>query len=245
MNNLDIYNSVASVPENAKKPIKGGRLSGMTDINPMWRIKALTETFGVVGFGWKYTITDKRIVDGADGTKCAFVDIDLFVKIDDKWSDAIQGTGGSSYIAIEKGRFYTNDECFKMALTDAISVACKALGVGADVYWAGGRTKYSMLEDTPPQQDNFAPPPQQNYQQQNNFAPPPQQNPAPQQNNPAPPIPVCVDCGAAFAGFMRNNKIYDAYQAAQMASQMTPDGLPRCKACREKGKPKVVSINDI
>ena len=35
-----------------------------------------------------------------------------------------------------------NDECFKMALTDAISVSCKALGVGADVYWNKDRTKY-------------------------------------------------------------------------------------------------------
>lgn len=89
------------------------------------------------------------------------------------------------------------------------------------------------------QQDNPAPPPQQNYQQQNNFAPPPQQN------NPAPPIPVCADCGQPFAGCNIKGKLYDAYQVAQMASQMSPDSLPRCKACREKGKPKVVSINDI
>ncbi|HCC35130.1 MAG TPA: hypothetical protein DEQ02_05645 [Ruminococcaceae bacterium] len=36
-----------------------------------------------------------------------------------------------------------SDECFKMALTDAISVSCKALGFGADVYWDKDRTKYS------------------------------------------------------------------------------------------------------
>ena len=30
-----------------------------------------------------------------------------------------------------------------MALTDAISVACKALGFGADVYWQAGRSKYN------------------------------------------------------------------------------------------------------
>ena len=29
-----------------------------------------------------------------------------------------------------------------MALTDAISVACKALGVGANIYWDSDRTKY-------------------------------------------------------------------------------------------------------
>jgi hypothetical protein len=46
MENLYIYNKVAEVPKNAQKLIGAGRLKGMTDINPMWRIKALTEQFG-------------------------------------------------------------------------------------------------------------------------------------------------------------------------------------------------------
>ena len=33
-----------------------------------------------------------------------------------------------------------------MALTDAISVACKMLGMGADVYWYKDRTKYTAPE---------------------------------------------------------------------------------------------------
>jgi hypothetical protein len=49
---------------------------------------------------------------------------------------------------VEKGGKYTSDECFKMALTDAISVAAKALGVGGSVYSGGERTKYSAREDT-------------------------------------------------------------------------------------------------
>ena len=32
-----------------------------------------------------------------------------------------------------------------MATTDAISVACKSLGMGADVYWDKDRTKYSPV----------------------------------------------------------------------------------------------------
>lgn len=153
MENLEIYNKVRSVPKEAQKTITAGRIKGMTDINPMWRIKTLTETFGMVGVGWKYTITDKRIVDGADGVSCAFVDVDLFVKTDGEWSEAIQGTGGSQFVSVERNGKYTNDECFKMALTDALSVACKALGIGADVYWAAGRTKY----DTEPQTENQQP----------------------------------------------------------------------------------------
>lgn len=153
MDNMKIYNSVAEVPKEAQKTIGAGRLKGMTDINPMWRIRKLTETFGVVGFGWKYVITDKRIIEGADGTVCAFVDVNLFVKIDGEWSEAIQGTGGSQLVSVERNGKYTNDECFKMALTDALSVACKALGVGANVYWSAGGTKYDKPKNEPNKQD--------------------------------------------------------------------------------------------
>lgn len=150
MSNMETYNAFASVPQNAKKEIGAGRLKGMTDINPMWRIMMLTERYGACGTGWKYVITDKQIIAGADGVVCAFMDIDLFVKENGEWSEAIQGTGGSQLVSKEKGGLYTNDECFKMALTDAISVACKALGMGADVYWASGRTKYDLAKDDAP-----------------------------------------------------------------------------------------------
>lgn len=146
MDNLTIYNEVRNVPDSAKRRIEAGRLKGKTDINPMWRIKALTETFGPCGFGWEYVITDKRLEQGANGEIAAFLDIDLFVKADGVWSDAIPGTGGSAFVAKEKNGLYTSDECFKMALTDAISVACKALGFGADVYWEADRSKYDKPE---------------------------------------------------------------------------------------------------
>lgn len=142
MENLAIYNAVRSVPDSAKRQIGAGRLKGKTDINPMWRLKTLTEQFGPCGIGWKYVITDKRLEQGANGEVAAFLDIDLFVKVDGAWSEAIPGTGGSAFVAREKSGLYTSDECFKMALTDAISVACKALGFGADVYWEADRSKY-------------------------------------------------------------------------------------------------------
>jgi hypothetical protein len=110
----------------------------------MWRIKTLTEQFGVCGIGWKYVITDKRLEQGANGEIAAFVDIDLYVKVDGEWSEPIPGTGGSSFVAKERNGMYTSDECFKMALTDALSVACKALGFAADVYWEKDRTKYDI-----------------------------------------------------------------------------------------------------
>ena len=55
--NLKIYNAVKKVPKEAQRPITGGRLKGKTEINPMWRIKALTEQFGPCGIGWYYDVT--------------------------------------------------------------------------------------------------------------------------------------------------------------------------------------------
>lgn len=141
MGNMDIYEKVCAVPDNAKKAIKGGRISGMTDINPMWRIKILTELFGPCGIGWYYTPVRKWIETHGEES-AAFVDIELFVKSEGEWSKPISGTGGSAFSTKEKNGVYVSDECYKMATTDAISVACKQLGIGADVYWESGRTKY-------------------------------------------------------------------------------------------------------
>lgn len=143
MKNLELYEKVRKVPQEAQKTIKGGRLNGYTDINPMWRMKTLTEHFGPCGVGWYYKIIDRWTEAGADGVVACFVSIELYIKIDGEWSMPIVGTGGSSLVSKEKGGLYTNDECFKMALTDAISVSCKSLGFGADIYWDKDRTKYA------------------------------------------------------------------------------------------------------
>ena len=147
--NLRFYARIAHVPKEARKSIDAGRLKGKTDINPMWRIKALTETFGPVGFGWRYVITSQRFESSPDGTTKAFVDVDLYVRDPEtgEWSEPIPGIGGNNFYTQESGGWYTNDECFKSALTDAISVAAKALGMGADVYWPNDTTKYTTLTD--------------------------------------------------------------------------------------------------
>lgn len=142
MTNLELYEAFRAVPETAQKTIRGGRLNGMTDISPMWRIKTLTERFGPCGIGWKYTI-DKQWTERGEDEAAAFCNITFYFMWDGKWSEGIQATGGSKFVAAEQKGLYTSDECFKMALTDAISVACKMLGMGADVYWYKDRTKYT------------------------------------------------------------------------------------------------------
>lgn len=141
--NLELYNRVRDVPKEAIKPITAGRLKGKSDINPMWRLKKLTEEFGMCGFGWRYEILRMWNEEGANGEIASFVHINLFVRHDGEWSEAIQGIGGSSFVSNEKTGKYTSDECYKMALTDAISVACKSLGFAADIYFSNDSTKYT------------------------------------------------------------------------------------------------------
>ncbi|KMZ52365.1 hypothetical protein [Dorea sp. D27] len=144
--NLELYNKVRAVPDEAKKTIKGGRLKGMTDINPMWRIKKLTEEFGPCGMGWYYKTVDKRL-EQAGKEIAAFVDIELYIKIKGVWSMPIFGSGGSKFVTDEKSGLFVSDECYKMATTDALSVACKQLGIGADVYFQADTTKYDAKSE--------------------------------------------------------------------------------------------------
>lgn len=117
-------------------------MRGFTDISPMWRIRALTEVFGPSGFGWKTEIVDMTTQPGPSGDLMCFMTINLYVKEDwenpeSKWSDPILGFGGSFLIVKESSGTRSDDEGWKKAYTDAISVACKALGVGAAIYWNG------------------------------------------------------------------------------------------------------------
>ena len=114
------------------KEIKGGNLNGKSDINPVWRFKALTEAFGPCGFGW--TVREvERWKDEAAGEISVSVKVHLLVNIGGTWSEPIEGVGGSKLCGKGRGDGI-NDEAWKMATTDAISVACKALGMAADVY---------------------------------------------------------------------------------------------------------------
>lgn len=149
MSNLEIYNALRTAPKEALKSIDNGRLKGKSDINPMWRIKAMTELFGACGIGWKYEVVRFWLEHGAGEEISAFAQINLYFKQGDVWSEPIPGIGGAAFVAAENRGPHTSDECYKMALTDAISVACKALGVAADVYWDKDRTKYSA-GDKPP-----------------------------------------------------------------------------------------------
>lgn len=146
MNNMEIYNAVAIVPEEAKKNIQAGRLKGKTEINPMWRIKKLTELFGACGIGWYTEIIKERLEDGAQGEKVISLDINLYYKYGDEWSKGVYGTGACLLVTNEQKGLRTDDDAYKKAYTDAISVACKALGIGASVYYEKDVSKYDAIQ---------------------------------------------------------------------------------------------------
>jgi len=166
MNNLTMYNKYAQPPKDALKEFNNGRFKG-TDINPMWRIKVLTEEYGECGIGW-YCVPKNHWRETAEydvlinGKAHKFLDIavfyevELYVKRDNEWSKPIYGVGGNSFSEYSKkqGRIVTSDEAYKMAYTDAIGIACKALGIGADVWWKSNDSKYTRgdvaeVQDSP------------------------------------------------------------------------------------------------
>lgn len=147
MENLEFWNKYKEVPKKALKSFDNGKFKG-TDINTIWRMKCLTETFGMCGFGWYYTIKRLWTEQAQDNETFAFAEIELFIKNGDEWSKGISGTGGNKLArATSSGKISTSDEAYKMAVTDAFGVACRNLGIGADVYWENDKTKYTEQKE--------------------------------------------------------------------------------------------------
>lgn len=149
--NMRFYGKVQDTPQNARKEITAGRLKGYTDINPMFRIKKLTEVFGPAGFGWWTQHEEFKFEECKTGEIAVFCKLELVV-VDPETemeSHPITGVGGNKFVANEKNGPYCNDEAMKMAYTDALSIACKSLGFCHDIYYAKDRTKYTLAEDDP------------------------------------------------------------------------------------------------
>lgn len=132
-NNTNIWDQGKDVPDYAKTIIEGGKLKNKTAINPVWRIKKLTEIFGAIGTGWNIKIINSSM-ETFENIAVVFMDIELTYKIENEWSEAIPGQGAGFFVKIENGTPTVNKECYKSAFSDALSVACKLLGIGTSIY---------------------------------------------------------------------------------------------------------------
>lgn len=142
---MDIYKQLSEPPDTALKKIKGGKLNGFTDINPQWRIKAMTEVFGLCGKGWKYEPADIQIIPGANGEQIVEMKVAVYFmdKETGKWSAPVYGWGGDRLIKRERSGLVSNEEAFKMAFTDGFGKAVANLGMAANVYMGQSDDKYA------------------------------------------------------------------------------------------------------
>ena len=147
--NMRFYSRVMSTPKEAQRSFNNGSFSG-TDINPMYRIQRLTELFGPVGFGWWTQNVRYDFVESPDTKETSvFCELDLYIKDPEtgEVSQPIYGIGGNTYIKQWKSGPKASDEAKKMAYTDALGIACKAIGIGHDIWYANDKTKYTMYSD--------------------------------------------------------------------------------------------------
>lgn len=142
--NRRVYDASRDVPKEAIKPIDGGKLRGMSSINSMWRIKKLMELFGPCGIGWNYSIVHEERLPVHDEI-LLLLTIELTYRLpDESWSQPITGVGSSKLVVKDRSGINADTDAYKKALTDAISVVCKMLGIGANVYFEGDdESKYS------------------------------------------------------------------------------------------------------
>lgn len=159
MSNTRIWDRVSKPPKSALKTIGGGRLKGMTDINPQWRMHAMTELFGPCGMDWGYSILGFKTFKH-DGEVALRAKVQIWYTAPDSGRNCIvQGIGGSMLVAKERDGLRLNDEAWKMAVTDALSVAMKCLGVGAEIYlgnWDGSKYRITAPAQSSYPQDRFA-----------------------------------------------------------------------------------------
>lgn len=207
MDAMQIYNYAREVPTEAKRTIAGGKLKGFTDINPMWRIRVLTELFGPCGFGWKVVSPRYWTEPGASGEVMAYCELGLSYVLDGNWSDPVMGIGGAMAVSSNKNGLQSSDEAYKGAYTDAISVCCKMLGIGASVYWERGETKYS----------NSA-----------------KEDSQPREKQPAPGAPqwVCAVCGGEIKAVVMKDRTMPPEEIAQKSTKKY--GKPVCMSCAYK-----------
>lgn len=146
MGNMEHYNLLKVVPDHAKSTIKGGNLSGYTNISPQWRIEAMTSVYGEYGTGWYAEQIDERTYPCPNGSVLLYIMVAVFVKTETGYSRAAIGWGGDFIVEKNKNGLVANDEAYKMCFTDALGTALKLFGVGADVY-SGGKDDSKYAKD--------------------------------------------------------------------------------------------------
>jgi hypothetical protein len=131
--NLYLWDRLKRTDPKATKPFqRAGGFRG-TQIDPVWRIQMMTETFGPVGLGWGHEQLEWTIAERMVFICCRvwYIDPDTQTKCftGPQW-------GGTELIRKNNrdGTERPDDEAFKMSVTDAIGKCMLQIGLAADVY---------------------------------------------------------------------------------------------------------------
>lgn len=148
MNMKEKFDLMKRPPKEALNTIQFGRLKGKSDINPQWRIEALTEVFGLCGVGWYFEVLGTAFVDvPATEERMVYVTVAIHVKEDSgEWSKPVIGVGGDFVIIKDKNGLHGNDEAMQMAVTDGLGKAAKCLGIASDIYRGKYDSKYGWRD---------------------------------------------------------------------------------------------------
>ena len=134
---VQLFEKVSQPPQDAMKYIDAGKLKGKNEINPLWRMKAMTENYGNYGNGWKYEIVE-RWTEDIEPTKEKIAHCLLFLYTRNRrtgeWNGPSPAIGSSYLIVKDKNGLHGNDNAWASAITDAFGKACKPFGIGYAVY---------------------------------------------------------------------------------------------------------------
>ena len=136
--NLSIWNNLDKPPKEALKTIKGGRLQGKSDINPQWRLKAMTQQFGPCGIGWGYHI-EERIETGMssserDGEKLHIAKVTLWYIWNDRRGE-VEHIGATPFSGKRRsGETFLDEDAPKKSVTDALVKALSMIGFAGDIF---------------------------------------------------------------------------------------------------------------
>lgn len=129
--NLRFWNELSRTDPRYTKPFKRVGYSG-TQIDPTWRIRRMTETFGPVGIGWGWKQLEWTVQEGM-----IFICCSVWYRDPDSGEIGETGPqwGGSEIVRTRRdGSQDRSDECFKMSITDAVGKCLVSIGVAADVH---------------------------------------------------------------------------------------------------------------
>ena len=125
MTKMRIWESLCKTNPDFTKEAPSSYGKKITTIDPMYQIQCMTEVFGPVGQGWKYTV-EYKYQDGL-----VFAEVCIHYCVHNNW---FQYGPVCSVQNLSKKNGGLDDEAPKKAMTDAMTKAFSHLGMNADVF---------------------------------------------------------------------------------------------------------------